>query len=520
MLKTISMMSAVLVVGLAPLTAQYCAPQSTALACGSDEYISNVTITDPSAVVLLNNTSPCVGPPAYENFTGVVAPVILTPGVTYGVSVTVGTWWSTDQVRVWLDTDNNTSFEDANDTMVTLTSTSANTPSLTLSGSFTVPGTALGGFTRLRARLVYGGFPVPASCANAAFGNTEDYDAIVGAATPQWQVNQPGAAMDFDGVLASPFSPAVVTKCGGAPVVACASSFGNLADIFLNLAPTVSATGGGIVLGPNIVNLNLAAGIVQLFGTLAPVSLCPITFGAPVGTLSAQMIAIDFTSPTGLTLSQACQITGLPSGTITLPNADDSTYVVNVTTGPLCAVGPVAFYGTTYTEITVSTNGLVSPGNLGVGSWTPSAAAALTNPGSVGIWSDWQSNANPTASIVVTGVGGFGGVDVTYTNVPYWGSATNSTFNVGIDAWGPRIESISTLGTNATGTMILLSRGNGLATDPGATAFALTPLPVLPAAPATDMIYAIGGGSPALGGGANNIYFTNVLGGGYNWQGL
>ena len=519
MLKAISFTFAVVVFGLAPLTAQYCIPQSTALTCGFDEYISNVTITDPSAAVLLNNTSLCVGAPAYENFSGAVAPVVLAPGVTYGVSVTVGTWWSTDMVRVWLDTDNNQSFEDVNDTMITLTSTAGNSPSLTLSGSFTVPGTALGGMTRLRVRLVYNIWPVPASCANAGYGNTEDYDALVGSAAPQWQVNQPGAAVDFDGVLATPFSPAISNKCAGSPVVACANSFGNLADIFLNTAPIVSATGGGIVLGPNIVNLNLAAGFVQLFGTLAPVSICPITFGTPLGTLSAQMVALDFTSPTGLSLSQASQLTGIPSGTITLPNADDTTYIVNVTTGPLCAVGPVAFYGTTYTELTVSTNGLVSPGTVGVAGWIPSAASALANPGSVGIWSDWQSNANPIATIVVTGVGGFGGVDVTYTNVPYWGSPTTSTFNVGIDAWGPRIESISTLGTDPTGTMILLSRGGGVATDPGATAFTLTPNPVLPAAPATDMIYAIGGGSPALGGGANNIFFTNAFGG-YNWQGL
>lgn len=521
MLKTISFMSAVVVFGLAPLTAQYCAPQSTGLACGSDEYISNVTITDPSAAVLLNNNSLCVGPPALEYFGGVVAPVTLTPGVTYGVSVTVGTWWSSDQVRVWLDTDNNFSFEDANDTMVTLTSAAANTPSLTLTGSFTVPPTALNGASRLRVRLVYGAFPTPASCANAGFGNTEDYDAIIGSAMPQWQVNQPGAYVDFDGVLGTPFSSAVVTKCAGAATTACASSFGNLADIFLNVAPTVPASGGGIVLGPNIVNLDLSAGFVQLFGSLAPVNLCPISFGAPVGTLSAQMIALDFTSPTGLTMSQASQLTGIPATNITLPNADDQLYLVNVNAGPLCHVGAVNFYGTSYSQIVVSTNGIVFPGNLGNNYWIPTAAAANTNPGGFGLWSDWRSNANPAATIVVNGSGVFGGVDVTYTNVPFWSAAgSNSTFNLGIDASGPRIEGLSGLGTSALDpTMIFISIGGGLATNPGPQAFALSPT-IYTANPATDMLYNTPvGGSPAVGGGANNIWGWNAVGGGYGWSG-
>jgi hypothetical protein len=479
-----------------------------------------VTISDPSGVVLLNNTTPCVGPPAYEDFTGSLPPVPLLPGATYNVSVTVGTWWATDQVRVWLDTDNNFSFEDVNDTMVTLTSTSGNTPSLTLSGAFTVPVSAVGGFTRLRVRLIYGAWPVPASCANATFGNTEDYGAIVGGSLPpQWQVNQPGAYMDFDGILAGPFTPAIDTKCAGAGVVACANSFGNLGDIFLNLAPIVPASGGGIVLPPNIVNLDLTAGFVQLFGTLAPIALCPVAFGAPAGTLSAQMVVLDFSSPTGLRLSQACQLTGTPGGTLTLPNADDAAYVVNIAAAPVCHPTPLPFYGTSYTQITVSTNGILSPGTLGVIAWTPTAAAAMTNPGSVGIWSDWQSNANPLATIVVNGAGAFGGVDVTYTNVPYFGTGINSTFNVGIDAAGPRIESISTLGTAATPTMIMLSLGGGVATNPGATAFALGG-PFVPPNPATDMIYALGTGTPALGGGANAIWFTALSGGGYDWIGL
>jgi hypothetical protein len=34
------------------------------------------------------------------------------------------------------------------------------------------------------------------------------------------------------------------------------------------------------------------------------------------------------------------------------------------------------------------------------------------------------------------------------------------------------------------------------------------------------MIYALGTGTPALGGGANAIWFTALSGGGYDWIGL
>ncbi len=523
MLKAISFTFAVVVFGLAPLTAQYCIPQSTALTCGFDEYISNVTITDASAVAVLNNTSACIGPPAYEDFTATVAPVALIPGATYNVSVTVGNWWGTDMVRLWLDTDQNFSFEDVNDTLVTLNGPVANAASATVTGTFVVPPSTLGGLTRLRVRLVYFGWPVPASCANAGFGNVEDYSAATGATLPpEYQLNGPTAALDFDGVLASAYTAAVSGSCAGSPVTACINGFGNFCDVFINAAPVVPLSAGGLTFGANIVNLNLAAGMLPVFGAWLPLGpamgTCPVMFGAPMGSLSAQLVVIDPTATGGVTLSQASQVNGITGGSLTLLNADDVSYMVDLTAAPLCRATGVPFYGTTYTQISVSTNGVVSPGTLGVTGWTPSVAAAMSNPGSVGIWSDWESNANPAASIVVNGSGLYGGVDVTYTNVPYWGTAVTSTYNVGLDALGPRIEGITGLGTDPTGTGIVLSQGGGLATDPGATAFALGG-PFTTLTPTTDMLYNIGTGSPALGGGANNIWFTALVGGGYSWLG-
>ena len=339
-------------------------------------------------------------------------------------------------------------------------------------------------------------------------------------AAPDYQVNQPNAYMDFDFVLATPGSPAVTNKCVGGLVNACANSNSFPADVFLSAAALVPSSAGGVVLNiNNVINLDLSAGYGPLVGAFLPMGgasgHCPLLFNAGLGTLSAQMLVLDPTAPGITSLSQACQLNGIAAGSLTLPNADDAIYTVDLAAAPLCH-GPLSYYGTSHTQLTVSTNGLVSPGPAGVSSYFPSTAAAITNPGSFGIWSDWQSNANPTATIVVNGAGAFGGVDVAFTNVPYWGTAVNSSFVVGLDPVGPRIEGISGLGADPTPTMILVSQGGGLATDAGATPFGIGSGAT---AAATDMLYAIGTGSPALAGGANNLWF-NWFGGGVSWRGF
>ena len=332
-------------------------------------------------------------------------------------------------------------------------------------------------------------------------------------AAPDYQVNQPNAYMDFDFVLATPGSPAVTNKCVGGLVNACANSNSFPADVFLNAAALVPSSAGGVVLNiNNVINLDLSAGYGPLVGAFLPMGgasgHCPLLFNASIGTLSAQMLVLDPTAPGITSLSQACQLNGIAAGSLTLPNADDAIYTVDLAAAPLCH-GPLPYYGTYYTQLTVSTNGLVFPGAIGSNFWTPSTAAAITNPGGFGIWSDWQSNANPTATIVVNGAGAFGGVDVAFTNVPYWGTAVNSSFTLGLDAFGPTIRGISGLGTDPTSTMIVMSQGGGFATDAGATAFGIgSGITVA----VTDMLYALGTGTPALAGGANDLYFAFGLG--------
>ncbi len=347
---------------------------------------------------------------------------------------------------------------------------------------------------------------------------------VGGASAPLWQVNGPAAYLDFDFVLATPVSPAVVNKCVGASVNACADSFGNPADIALNTLPIVSSVAGGFPLSPTIVvNLDLSGGFLWLINSFIPLGAasgtCPVFFNAFPGTLSAQVVALDPTSPIFVSLSQASQCTGLAAtGTLTLPSTDDSAYLVDLTASPLCNAAGLNYYGTTYTTIVVSTNGIVFPGVAGNNQWVPSAAQAITQPGAFGVWSDWQADMNPTASIVLTNNVVFGGFDLNFTNVPYWGTAVTSTFRVALDTIGPRLEGLTGLGTDpTTPTMLLMSRGGGTATNAGATAFSLggTGTTVLN----TDMLYALGTGTPTLAGGANNLWFAFNGTGGVDWLG-
>lgn len=159
-------------------TAGPCTPASTAVNCAVDEYIAAVNISN------LSNTSQCVGPPSYENFTTSVAPVVLVPGQTYAVGVTVGNYWTTDRVYVFLDGNGNNLFE-SGELLATLVSTATGSGTTTevLSGTIAVPSTFQSS-GRLRFRLSYGALPVGnEACANNLYGNCEDYFRITDAVT-------------------------------------------------------------------------------------------------------------------------------------------------------------------------------------------------------------------------------------------------------------------------------------------------------------------------------------------------
>jgi len=146
-----------------PAFGQYCSSSTTGNNCSFDEYISNVTCGG------LNNNSGCVGPPAYEDFTGLTGPVC-PKSVATPISVTVGNAFSGDEVDVFCDWNGNLVLNDPGEHYPLVMSGGV------ASGNITPPLCAVGS-TRFRVVLRYFGAANP--CATTTWGNTEDYTVTV-----------------------------------------------------------------------------------------------------------------------------------------------------------------------------------------------------------------------------------------------------------------------------------------------------------------------------------------------------
>jgi hypothetical protein len=149
----------------------YCIPSHTAGSCGVDEYIANVTIAT------LNNSSACDPLPHYEDFTA-LAPTLLPPSSVNPITVTIGTFWSGDEVDVYCDWDGNGILNDPGEHTQLFTSGGSST------GTITVP-TSPVPLTRMRVMLRYFGAPDPCLI-NGGFGNTEDYTILTGGTPNCW----------------------------------------------------------------------------------------------------------------------------------------------------------------------------------------------------------------------------------------------------------------------------------------------------------------------------------------------
>jgi hypothetical protein len=144
-----------------PAAAQYCPSGGTGINCANaDEYISNVTIGT------LNNASTCVGPPGYEDFTALPGPTVFQAALT-PIAVTVGNWYSLDQVRVFCDWNGDNLLTAANEVTILV-----NGGTNVYSGAILAPVGAAAS-TRMRVVLTWNTVPIP--CATLTWGNTEDY---------------------------------------------------------------------------------------------------------------------------------------------------------------------------------------------------------------------------------------------------------------------------------------------------------------------------------------------------------
>jgi PKD repeat protein len=131
------------------------------------EYIAGVAVAD------LNNSS---GASGYTDFTyltahltqGNSASVSLTPGF---VSSSYTEWW-----KIWVDYNGDHDFSDTGEEVF------AGSGSSVVTGSFTVPGTAPLGNTRMRVSMSYSTYPP--ICGTFTYGEVEDYTANISGGMP------------------------------------------------------------------------------------------------------------------------------------------------------------------------------------------------------------------------------------------------------------------------------------------------------------------------------------------------
>ena len=142
----------------------YCASQGNNV---NDEYIGRVQIGT------IDNSSGSGN--GYSDFTN------LSTGLDKDASATITitpTWTGTqynEGYSVWVDYNQNGDFTDAGEQVFTQTATQTSP----VSGSFTVPTSALEGSTRMRVSMKYNG--VATSCESFSYGEVEDYTIIINA---------------------------------------------------------------------------------------------------------------------------------------------------------------------------------------------------------------------------------------------------------------------------------------------------------------------------------------------------
>ncbi len=183
-------------VGMNIPTNCYCDASANTL---SGEKISRVRY------LLIDNASTSTA--GYENFLNISTPAFL--GVTSPITVNISGAFSSDQVFVWIDFNQNGNFSDPGELVYTsATGVGPHT------GPITIPATALTGNTRMRVRMHDSSLgPNNTPCGNSSWGQVEDYTVNIQACVPVRYTSQPANATITCGGNAS-FS---VTAAGSIP---------------------------------------------------------------------------------------------------------------------------------------------------------------------------------------------------------------------------------------------------------------------------------------------------------------
>jgi hypothetical protein len=138
-------------------TVGYCVPVSTSGGCGGDQ-LAGFTYAG-----ITYSTGACLSAPAYLDVATVAT---ATQGQTNSFTITNGDL--NDYAAVWMDFNDNNSFDDAGELLY------SGGPGTSLIGTMTIPLTAAVGTHRIRVRNNYGAVPA-SSCGTQTYGETKDF---------------------------------------------------------------------------------------------------------------------------------------------------------------------------------------------------------------------------------------------------------------------------------------------------------------------------------------------------------
>lgn len=167
--------------------AAFCGQQAAAQSYCTPTYSSNCIYNDDIKDVILNGdmgtmisnlNNPCPSG-GYQNYTTSTLPDItatLIMGNSYNGNVTTNYAYNSESVKVWIDFNNNGTFE-TTEVVATLNAiSSSSTGAITVA----VPLTASAGVTRMRVRLVYISSATTIDpCNNASYGECHDYKVTI-----------------------------------------------------------------------------------------------------------------------------------------------------------------------------------------------------------------------------------------------------------------------------------------------------------------------------------------------------
>lgn len=349
---------------------------------------------------------------------------------------------------------------------------------------------------------------------------------------PRFQTNSSSVSLTIGGAVTDGNEAAIAELCLGetAEIVVASPLVGQVFEIGAALAPLLPrGTPGTDSSDLQTINVDgfhptlgfFNGGAVPLLLPFIGSATLRVPITAPL-TLSAQMAISDPSFPEGFRFSQGATARVAALRSVAGPNGDDDATVIDLTAPPLCLGGGVTFLGTTYTSVSLGSNGRLTFG-LDDLDFSPSVVDALADDPFIGAWCDLDPS---TAGEIRVASGPVGTIAFIWDAVAPFAapSGTVTSFqvvhDVGSGAWS--IDGLGGLASVAGETFLGLSPGTLGATDPGQALFLLgsgTP------SAGSEMIYEIGPGSglsPVTGGLARLAFLPTVVGGEatYDWVAL